>query len=46
LNSQREVTGAKAEAEFDRWLEQISSHYDEITCECHVKLIPERRHGC
>ena len=45
LNSQREVVGVRAEAEFDQWLEQISSHCDAIKCECHVKLIPEQRSG-
>jgi hypothetical protein len=45
LNSQHQVTGVKAEVEFDRWLRQISSDCDAITCECHIKLTPERRLG-
>ncbi len=42
LNPARTIRGAKENAEFDRWLEELVPSLNAINCECHAKLVSLR----
>jgi len=35
VNPERKIYGTEANVDFDRWLEQLVSESDVLTCECH-----------